>query len=581
MHTDPAPAEAGISVESLLDETLFHETLIGGGSGVSKTVTWCVPLDGSAGAGPALTAEDLADSAVFVRAEDLAQDAHPDLVGRLAELGASLILAWTRPGQAAPDLAAAARAADAASIPLLLLPPRTTFREASRLIGVKVLAQTTHVLEYGTRVHRALAEVFARGAGLQALARSMSHLSGATVLILGNNGELLADASPTASSIEESEQLIGLVNARQYTVERGDDQSLSQVAVLDMDGDAVHAVLAPIRVAGDPYGLLILLEPSYPAPEHDLSQHAVIAEEGVSLAGSELLRQHSVREAEERARNDFVQALLHGRFTDNLELVARAAHYKFPVEGRFAVFVMTGGDLHPDDDTGRRRMNAAERVARSLGSEQGVPSLTAVIGSMVVVVRQVVAGSGPAAASDPLSEPHQLGAFATQLQRTASQRLRTEVRVAYGRPFDGASGVAKSYREARMTEALARRVHASEVCSYADLRVFAALQESAMSEAGRAFATEVMAPLKQLDGQTGNLEQLVLAYIEEAGNLNATARRLHLHRNTMLYKLERASRAMQMDIRSPESQFMIWLAHHLTALGDTAAGLDAELTPPT
>ena len=72
-----------------------------------------------------------------------------------------------------------------------------------------------------------------------------------------------------------------------------------------------------------------------------------------------------------------------------------------------------------------------------------------------------------------------------------------------------------------------------------------------------------------------------MAYIEEGGNLNATARRLHLHRNTMLYKLDRASRAVQTDVRRPEAQFMIWLAHHIAVLNDVGAALDRELAPPS
>ncbi|MFD8093439.1 helix-turn-helix domain-containing protein, partial [Streptomyces malaysiensis] len=97
---------------------------------------------------------------------------------------------------------------------------------------------------------------------------------------------------------------------------------------------------------------------------------------------------------------------------------------------------------------------------------------------------------------------------------------------------------------------------------------------------GREFAAEVLEPLRRADGQTGNLEEVVLAYIAESGNLNAAARRLQLHRNTMLYKLERASRALQMDVRSAETQFTVWLAHRIETLNDSLRVLQAELSPP-
>jgi DNA-binding PucR family transcriptional regulator len=72
----------------------------------------------------------------------------------------------------------------------------------------------------------------------------------------------------------------------------------------------------------------------------------------------------------------------------------------------------------------------------------------------------------------------------------------------------------------------------------------------------------------------------VLAYIAESGNLNAAARRIGLHRNTILYKLNRASRALNMDIRSSDAQFMVWLAHHIDTLTRVNETLNVELSQP-
>jgi sugar diacid utilization regulator len=575
------PEGAGVTVARLLDEELFHGALVGGEAGTENTVAWCLPFVEPGSGGPLDTPDDLSGAAVYVSIAELSAQDVAKVVRRLAESGVAMLAVPCASKDAERDLIHAIEAADLVGLPLLAVGSRTTFRETSRLIATKILAQETHVLEYGTRVHRILGDVFARGAGLPALAQTMAQLSETTVLIVGNNAELLAEASPQSGRHDLApagvDRIVELVATPTRTDSPGTDHDV-EVLTLDIDREIIEVVLAPVRIAGGPYGLLILVEPTYPTPEHDLAQHKVIAEQGVSLTGSELLRVQSVREAEERARNDFVHALLHGRFTDQLELVARAEHYRLPVDGRFAVFIVTIPGFNPDDAPGNRIGREAERAAQSLVSDD-LCMLTAVIGSMIVVVRQLKSRRG--SDRDPTQVTQELKAFGVQLHRTMRQRLREDVRVAFGRPFNGATGVAMSYREARTAEGLARRVHADEVCSYADLRVFAAIEEAATSAAGQAFAAEMLAPLKQMDGQTGNLEELVLAYIEEAGNLNATARRLHLHRNTMLYKLERASRALQMDVRTTEAQFMIWLAHHITALNDVVASLDEELSPPS
>ncbi|MFD2395936.1 hypothetical protein ACFSVJ_02200 [Prauserella oleivorans] len=59
----------------------------------------------------------------------------------------------------------------------------------------------------------------------------------------------------------------------------------------------------------------------------------------MTIVGTEMLRMRSISEAEERARGDFVHALLHGRFGNASDLEARAAHYDFPTSATYGVLV--------------------------------------------------------------------------------------------------------------------------------------------------------------------------------------------------------------------------------------------------
>jgi DNA-binding PucR family transcriptional regulator len=47
----------------------------------------------------------------------------------------------------------------------------------------------------------------------------------------------------------------------------------------------------------------------------------------------------------------------------------------------------------------------------------------------------------------------------------------------------------------------------------------------------------------------------------------------------MLYKLERASRLLQLDLREAEHQFTLWLAHKLDLLAETTSAVDRDLNP--
>jgi DNA-binding PucR family transcriptional regulator len=52
---------------------------------------------------------------------------------------------------------------------------------------------------------------------------------------------------------------------------------------------------------------------------------------------------------------------------------------------------------------------------------------------------------------------------------------------------------------------------------------------------------------------------------------------MKVHRNTMLYKLERITRLLRRDIREPDVQFGVWLAIRLNDLAETAKRVNRDL----
>ncbi|TYB46739.1 PucR family transcriptional regulator [Actinomadura chibensis] len=570
-----------LPVGTLLAEPLLRDTLVAGRAGLGRGVGWCLPLSetrrypdpatGETGPGP-----DLSGVAVHLPVTALAPpDTAAAVVDGLARRDAAALLAWRPPGVDGADgvdggLDAAARAADAAGVPLLALPAEADYRAVSRLIGQKALAQAAHILEYGTRVHRTLAEVLSRGPGVPAMAHAVVGLSRCSVLICDVDGERLAWAAAPDAAPPDPDDVLRALPDEDPRVPGAQARAAAAEFTLGPAGSPVHALVAPVLVGGEVFGRLVLIERDCPPDPHDLAQHRVVAEHGATLVGSEMLRQRSVRAAEERARGDFVEALVHGRFADSYELGARARHHGFDVAGHFTVHVVAAASLLPVCRDYLRRTVTATRTAQNL--EPRGCTLTAAIGSTIVVIRQT---SGP---SDPLRQREQASRFAERLHRALRPQLGDDLRVTYGRSGQGAAGVAAGYHEARLAMGLAWHTAAEPVCGYDDLRVFAALKDVAGSAEATAFARETLAPLRRANG--GDLERIVLAYIRTSGNLNAAARELGMHRNTMLYKLDRASRALRMDIRSADAQFMFWLAHHIDTLTTVSGGLADELAPP-
>ena len=52
----------------------------------------------------------------------------------------------------------------------------------------------------------------------------------------------------------------------------------------------------------------------------------------------------------------------------------------------------------------------------------------------------------------------------------------------------------------------------------------------------------------------------IVRAIEEHGNLTRTAKRLHIHRNTLLYRMDRIKEISGLDLDNPETRLAVYLA---------------------
>ena len=193
-----------------------------------------------------------------------------------------------------------------------------------------------------------------------------------------------------------------------------------------------------------------------------------------------------------------------------------------------------------------------------------MPADATVIGDVVVVVR-TLRGTDDAAMRE-------MANFAQSMRHELEQRCEAAVAVTYGRPAHGASEVAVSYREARVALDIARRLGYTRAISYPELRSFVVLGEIADNKRTRRLVREVIEPLQS----SPNLLETLTGYLAHGGNINASARALNVHRNTILTRLDQISQMIGLDIREPENQFTAWLAVKLDLLGEINAAADRE-----
>lgn len=117
------------------------------------------------------------------------------------------------------------------------------------------------------------------------------------------------------------------------------------------------------------------------------------------------------------------------------------------------------------------------------------------------------------------------------------------VRVALGAPAVGTAGFRLSHQQAQWTHALVRRLPAPPaVASYGELAALTLLRDDPAQL--RAFAAHQLGELTRRDHETAILRETLRVALAEGLNASSAARRLNVHKNTVLYRLRSAEQLL-------------------------------------
>jgi sugar diacid utilization regulator len=352
----------------------------------------------------------------------------------------------------------------------------------------------------------ALSEAVESGAGLPAVARAAARLLDASVALIDRSSAVLAVAG--ASSDQEQKLLSG--------------------------GEGVTRV--DLRVADAVVGELRYRAKAAP--------DATIARMVATLLALELERSRSPEWASEEAAGTFVTALLKREVTDRGDIVARAAELGADLDRGAGVVVLRAAPRAAQTGEWRERvLTLTQRALRSLASG----SLAAGDGGEAAEIAAIV----------PAEDDERLARAAAGLARELDDSLNGfHLTVGRSRRVADPVDLYRAGSEARLAvnvgEAEGRPLLAFEDTGAYRLLLPAMSEDPAELES---FYAETVRPLVEYDEQyETELVTTVEAYLDNDGNVAATAKQLFTHRHTIRYRLERVRELCGHDVSSTEGR---------------------------
>ncbi len=531
-------------------------TVAAGGAGLAGEVTWATRIRPSPPAFAHLAGGELVLLPVGVL-EQLDERLTLDAAVRL--LAGFDVAAVAVVGQ--PDEAARA-AAEETGLPLLALPPDADLgpmeREAARLITDR----RREVQRRGQEVFNRLMELAITGEPLAGVVRALADVAERAVLLEGRDGRLLAYQSSAGQGPPRDvlEPLLARDRPEVLRWLRATTESSPvdpPTAVYDLD-TSWSRVAAPVIGRDGLLGCLSLLVPRGAGSPEDAQATA----RGASACAVVLAREQAAATARREVELHVLDEVLDGALRSEATLLQQARRLGHDLTARHVAFV-----ARFDQATGSGPVRAGGRDERwdvlgetltRVAGVRGARPLWRVRHNAAEIVWP--ATTAAEAARIAASVRDELGLLAGNRNGAA-----TVVSMGVGVPREGIAGIRRSHQESRQALALGRRLHGpGHLTRFDDLGVYRLIFAAENLPELRDLYEEALGPLMAYDrDNNADLIRTLAAFFAANGSPKEAAERLQVHRNTVLYRLDRVRDITGYDLEDANLRLRLHLALHV------------------
>ncbi|MCZ7568296.1 MAG: helix-turn-helix domain-containing protein [Ardenticatenaceae bacterium] len=485
-------------------------SVAGGTSGLARDVFWARTSSHLSTLFPGLEAGELA-----LLDLQLARDLNPTLtlpriIRALARVGIAALAVATIPDE--PSIATAEEFA----LPLFQLPPGTDLARVARSVIRLITDREAQEEARAAELYHQLTQRVAAGTGLEGVLGLLARVSGHSAVLLEPGGEIRL--SQVLAPFPPTEALTGLAA-----------------------GWAAHE--APVLVNGRLVARLRLIDRLSSLDR--LSELAV--EQGAAALALELAKQEAVTQAQQALQGDLLDAVLAGESEEAIR--ARARGLGYPLDGlQWAIVAATLGEAEAADVA-----NWARR-AQGLAEARGWRALVTVREQHATIL---------IAASTIVNT----ASWLTEL-RGIWTHSHSPLTLGAGEPMSGLSGLKAALGQAQDALALGLRLFGpGGIHRHADLGFYRLLRHLQGQPDLESFYQQTLAPLVAYDEEHGGeLVTTLEALLATGGNVSRTAQALHLHRNSLIYRLDRIQQITGLNPTDPEDAFTLKLALLLAPL---------------
>lgn len=437
--------------------------------------------------------------------------------------------------------------ANAYGLPLMILPSGTHIHQVERAVVSLLVDRRGQIERRGTQIYRQLTEISSRNEGIGELVGAIARLTGKTVTIQDKRLRTIHSTVQPGLVAHWDEIETHLRKLSSLPVELQDRHRVAEmsspVMMQSLSSPGMARLIAPIVTKDVGRGYLSIIGPENEFDDIDL----LVAEHGAAACALEMAKAKAISDTEKRLRGTFLDRLLIGDVSQQ-EAIRQGERFEHDMSQTHLAIVLTWqGEKTPS-------MRRLETIVNGVVAAQRARALVwQREREQEVLVFHAVDPDNPVDNSLKLANT-----FSTEIQ---SQYPNTRVAIGLGQAARDIGNWRNSYRDAVQALDLAIRLQTDTPLYIGDLGVYQLILGLSDREKLIEFKEQTLGKLEEYDmRQHADLIKTLEAFFVCHGNLSQTAEMLIVHRNTLLYRMNRINQIAEIDLNRPETRLALHLA---------------------
>ena len=448
--------------------------------------------------------------------------------------------------------------ADELNLPLLQMPD-CSYIDVIVPVMSQILDKQVQALEYAQEVHSMMTDIVLKGKGLRELLTSLTVLLKKPVL-MADSELLLLDAATPPDCVTDTPLL-------EQWRQNGNHLPLNDFYPRALLNELVHEkkpsyyqygsaeadyldFFFPVVAGSTFYGVLIV-----PNLEAELEKAKTVAMEAGAMAISlDILKEKAIREAERRNELDFFNELLLGNIKNRENIISQACRFGLNATGSYFVVLVElnkesiyyGKAVQSSPDLSKEELEKKlyRLLHYALEKENAEGMVVEALGSLVILVR----------VPDKLENeriPDYSKALLLKIKDIVQARMDgLPVYMAIGDSCDNIERINVAYLEAWETIDIGKKLYNNDFAlTYSDMAPYHLVKNFLTSTGNTKLYARIYEPLMKYDREKGGeLIQTLETYLECNFSRTKTAEKLHLHRNSLNYRLQKIEELLEQDI---------------------------------